>query len=120
MWENLSRDPPRQSSTESGVQRMPDPWEATTPSLDRESIRMAWQLPSEPHPLIAPAQKLNVLNLPAPSVAADLNPTQWLLLGGLKLNAYKGGKLTEQMQNALALLQWLGTASQEAPEVVLS
>lgn len=120
MWENLSRDPPRQSATKSGVQRIPDPWEATTPSLDRNSIRISWQLPSEPHPLIAPTEKLDVLHLPAPIFAADLSPMQVLLLSGLKLKAYEGGNLTEQIQKALTLLQWMGTASQEAPEVVLS
>lgn len=120
MWENLSRDPPRQSAPEPGVQLIPDPWEATEPSIDRESIRISWQLPSEPHPLIAPTEKLDALYLPAPTFTANLGSIQVVLLSGLKLKAYEGGKLTEQIQKVLALLQWMGTASQEAPEVVLS
>ncbi len=119
MLENLSRDPPRQSATEAGVLPIPDPWEATTPSLDRNSIRNSWQFPSEPHPLIAPTEKLHALYLPAPIFAAELSPMQVLLLSGLKLRAYEGEKLTEQIQQAIALLSWMGTATQEALEAIL-
>lgn len=118
MLENVSRDPPRQSTSEAGERLMPDPWEATRVSPKGHSMLYPRQIIPEPHPLLAPAGKPDVLRLPTSTTPSKLNPIQALLLFGLKLRAYDGGKLTDWMESALALLRWIGMIDQRTPEKI--
>lgn len=118
MLENLSRDPPKQSASEAGGRLIPDPWEATTLTPKANSILNSWHIIPEPHPLLAPASKPDVLRLPRSTATSELNPMQALLLSGLKLRAYEGGKLTDWIESALALLRWMGTIAQGTPEKI--
>jgi hypothetical protein len=118
MLENVSRDSPKQSTSEAGGRLIPDPWETTKPTSKVDSILKSWQIIPEPHPLLAPAGKPEVLRLPTSTAVSELNPLQALLLSGLKIGAYDGGKLTDWIENALALLRWMGTIAQGTPEEI--
>lgn len=103
MLKKLSREPPRQSTSE--TQPIPDPWELSpTPIANR--IPEAWTFPLDTHPLIRPAGNLQAPQLPGYS---PIPPIQVLLQDELKLGAHEGGKLKEQMKKALALLCWVET-----------
>ena len=116
MLKNLSRDPPKQTSSEAGGRLIPNPWDATSTTAKVNSILKSWPVITEPHPLLAPAGQLDVLRLPTSTATSELNPIQSLLLSGLKLRAYDGGKFTDWIENALALLRWMGTITQRTPE----
>jgi hypothetical protein len=70
MLENISRDSPRQSTSEADGQLIPDPWEATRPISKANSMLHPGQIMPEPHPLLASAGKPDVLRLPTSTTAS--------------------------------------------------
>ena len=111
MLENLSIDPPGQSTSKVGRQLTPDRQQV-------KSMFYSGQILPESHPLIAPAGKPDALRLPVSTAASEPNPMQVLVLSGLKIRAYEGGKLTDGIEKALALLRWMGQVTQETPEEI--
>lgn len=99
MLESLSRTPPN------APQLIPDPWEAPAPTVQPKFTSKAWQIPIETHHLITAAG-----NSAAPQLVAAPTPIQVLLKDELKLKSDAGDKLPTQMEQALALLCWMGTA----------
>jgi hypothetical protein len=84
-------------------QSLPDPWELPTATAEPQILE-TWQLPTEPHPLIA-----EVGEPAAPSLAgATANPEQVLLQDWLKLKTEQGKALAAQLGEALGLLYWAG------------
>lgn len=112
MTKNLSRDPPRPSAPADNPQIISDPWEVASSNQKTNPVPETWKLPIESHPLIRPAGIPVVLRLSAPK----LNPIQVLLEDGLKLKAYAKGRFQAQLNQALALIYWLGTTGQETAQ----
>jgi hypothetical protein len=105
MLENKSRQPSDESASSAIAQPLPDPWESPSPTVAAGTVLDEWKFPTEPHPLIQTTDSSEVLLLPAPT----LNPIQILLQDELKLKAWKEEKLASGINQALALLGWMGT-----------
>lgn len=104
MSNNKPKQPSRKQDADAIANSIPDPWlipNQANKTQERKTIPKAWQLATEPNPLISPAGSLGV-----PSLAShQLTSEEILLEEELKLAL--AGSLLKQLEQALALIYWL-------------
>lgn len=87
----------------------PDPWQAEDLKTQKDMSAELWPIPQETYPLIGPAGPVGAKQL----MSHIIKPIELLLQDWLKLKTSQATPLAQQWQEAVALVYWMQTQTQE-------
>ncbi len=106
MRDNLSQQHPPPSRTNQVAENITDPWEENKSTNATDPKTEGWEAAVDIHPLIAGQKNSEIITLPE-AKTSKLSPIELLVEDGLKIKAYDGGSLKENLKEALGLLCWM-------------